>query len=400
MQRTGLAPHRRSPHRPTARSAPVARIARTASLLSVLSFLSLLSLVSALVLALVVLASVVVAPGPAVTASAQAALRQPAPVPTVDPATLPRGPDPAIAHLVHRTIRDGDLRVRAPGGRATHESLWVVEGGYLVRDVDVGTHYRVRVRYVTPAGQRDLVTPSQRLVGVAVSADGAEVALQEDLGWTGVRTRVSVVRVATGQVLARRTFRLASLVAVTDRRVLLGRRTHWRDPATVWWTYRGETRHRVRRVHDQAAVRADLAHDRIVFSTSPPGEFCLRVAALSRPSRTLWRSCSSAPHQWSPDGAHVLLTHTYFDAAGTDTWSVADGRTGQVVASISGRLDWDAVWEDDSHFLTLAQSATGTAAVVRCDLTGVCERASRTWDVPVPADPSIYYAPPPVVLAE
>ena len=373
MHRTGSLPRGRSPHRSAARSRPVARVVRTALLLLVLLVASLGTV------------SVGAVPGAV-----------PSPL---DPGALPRGPDPALAHLVHGWIRDGDQRVRAPLGRATPQSLWAVDGGYVVRDVDVGVHHRVRVRFVSAGSERSLVTPTQRWVGVAVSPDGRQVALQEEVGATGVRSRVTVVRPATGRVLAHRTFRLASLVAVTRDRVLLGRRTHWRDPATVWWTYRGPDRDRMRRIHDQAAVRADVVHDRVVLSTSPPGEFCLRVAALSRPAHTLWRSCRLAPHQWSPDGAHVLLTHTYFDAAGTDTWWVADGHTGRVVAEVSGRLDWHAVWEDDSHFLTLAQSSTGTAAVVRCDLTGACERASRTWDVPLP-DPSVYYAPPPVVLAQ
>jgi hypothetical protein len=78
---------------------------------------------------------------------------------------------------------------------------------------------------------------------------------------------------------------------------------------------------------------------------------------------------------------------------------VVDGTTGQRRATIHGRLDWEAVWEDDTHFLTLAQSDAGRAAIIRCDLTGSCERASRLWDVPVPAEPSLYYASPPVVLA-
>ena len=93
------------------------------------------------------------------------------------------------------------------------------------------------------------------------------------------------------------------------------------------------------------------------------------------------------------------MTHTYFDAAGTDTWWVGRGRSGRLVAAVGGRLDWRAVWEDDRHLLTLAQGDDGTAAIVRCDLDGACERASRLWDVPVPSEPSLYYASPPVVLA-
>jgi hypothetical protein len=66
---------------------------------------------------------------------------------------------------------------------------------------------------------------------------------------------------------------------------------------------------------------------------------------------------------------------------------------------VSGRLDWDASWEDNRHFLTMAQGDSGTAAIVRCTVAGRCERASRLWHVPLPDDPSVYYAPPPVVLS-
>lgn len=251
--------------------------------------------------------------------------------PRLDPATLARGADPAVAYLVEDVVRDGALRVAVPA-RGKHDALWAVQGGYLLRDHNVGPHRRVRVVFVARTGERRLVARSP----------------------------------------------------------------HWRHPATAWWDYR---RDRVRRFHDQAAVRADLRHDRVVLTTSRIGEFCLRVAVLSSPRRTLWRSCGRAPHAWSRDGRHVLMTHTYFDAAGTDTWWVGDGRTGRPLAAVGGRLDWHAVWEDDAHFLTLAQSDDGTAAIVRCDLSGACERASRLWDVPLPEEPSLYYASPPVVLA-
>jgi hypothetical protein len=189
---------------------------------------------------------------------------------------------------------------------------------------------------------------------------------------------------------------MADLVAVTDHRVLIGRGARWHDPATVWWNY--EHNH-LNRIYHQAAIRADIRHDKVVFDRTAVGEFCIRVAILSRPARTLWHSCLRYPHEWSPDGRHAIATHTYFDAAGTDRWWVIGGHSGARQAVIVGRLDWDATWEDNTHFLTLAQSDAGKAAIIRCDLTGSCQRASRLWDVPVPSDPSVYYANPPVVLA-
>lgn len=246
-----------------------------------------------------------------------------------------------------------------------------------------------------PGGRR-LITQSRDWIEVAVSDSGMRLAFRRPTGPAGQRSVVTVTDPAAGVVLAERTLRLAGLVAVSDTRVLLGRRFHWHDPATQWWSY---GRDRLRTLWDQAAVRADIGHDTVVFGTPAAGEFCHRVAVLSQPGRTLWRSCDTAPHQWSPDGTLALATHAYFDAAGTDRWWVVDGRTAQRRARIVGRLDRDAVWEDDSHFLTLAQSDTGRAAIVRCDVGGACERAGRVWEVPLPSEPSLYYRSPPVVLA-
>jgi hypothetical protein len=179
--------------------------------------------------------------------------------------------------------------------------------------------------------------------------------------------------------------------------VLLAVRARWHHPETVWWSYeRGRTRTLLR----QAAVSADVVHDRMVLLTPRVGEFCHRLVALSRPGRTLSRSCQRMPHAWSPDGTHALSTWAYFDAAGTDRWWVVDGRATAPSARIVGRLDWHAVWEDDAHFLVAAQGDTGGASVIRCDLDGACERALQLWDTPLPTEPSLYYRSPPVVLAE
>lgn len=315
----------------------------------------------------------------------------------LDPAALPRGADPAVVHLVGDTIRDGDRSVAATR-RGEHQALWVVAGGYLVRDhYDRGPRSWARLVHISRTGERRVVArSSQGLITVAVSPSGRTVAVQLPSTPDGLRTEITVSRPRTGRVIAQRELRLANLVAITDHRALIGVRSGWHRPVTVWWNLQ---RDHLTRLHDQGAVGADVEHDRVVFKRSGEREFCNRVAVLSRPARTLWRSCLLYPHQWSPDGRHAIATYTYFDAAGTPQWWVIDGRTAHRRATIAGRLDFDAVWEDDAHFLTLAQSDAGKAAIVRCDLTGACERASRVWDVPVPAEPSLYYAKPPVVLA-
>jgi hypothetical protein len=313
----------------------------------------------------------------------------------IDPAALARGDDPGVVYMVRDTIRDGARRVPATQ-RGEHQTLWVVSGGYLVRDLNVGPRGLSRVVYISRAGERRVVARSRGWLTVAVSASGRRVAVQRSSSSTGLRTVITVSHPRTGRVIAHRELRMANLVALTDHRALIGRRARWHHPATVWWNYE---QNRLHRIYHQAAVGADVRHDKVVFDRTPVGEWCNRVAVLSRPARTLWHSCLRYPHQWSPDGRRAIATYSYFDAAGTPRWWVIDGHTGERRAVIFGRLDWDATWEGNDHFLTLAQSDAGKAAVIRCDLAGPSERASRVWHVPVPSYPSGYYAKPPVVLA-
>lgn len=335
-----------------------------------------------------------------VTAAATAAALLPpgpatAAAPHIDPAALSRGENPSVVYMVRNTIRDGNIRIHATH-RGDHDALWVVAGGYVVRDVNVGVRGLTRVVYISRTGEQRVMARSRDFITVAVSASGRRMAVQRSSGASGLRTVITVTRPRTGRVVAHREMRQANLVAVTDHRALIGIRARWHHPATVWWNYE---HNRLNSVYHQAAVGADVRHDKVVFDRTPVGEFCNRVAPLSRPARTLWHSCRIYPHQWTPDGRHAIATHTYFDAAGTDTWWVIQGHTAQRQGRITGRLDWDAVWEDNTHFLTLAQSDAGKAAIIRCDLTGSCERASGVWDIPVPADPSVYCASTPVVLA-
>lgn len=314
----------------------------------------------------------------------------------LDPSILPVGPAPRVVHLVHDTIRDGELRVPATT-RGQHEALWVVSGGYVIRDFNVGPRRLVRVVFVDTTGARRVMARSRQWVDVEVSPGGGRVAIQWNSSPTGRFSVITVEEPASGRVLARREVPLATLVAVTRSRVLLGLRRQWHDPATVWWNFETDD---MRRLLGQAAVAADVRTDRLVLTTSAIGEFCHRVVALSRPGRTLSRSCRTMPRQWAPDGLHALATWAYFDAAGTDRWWVVDGRTAEPGVRITGRLDWHAVWEDSTHFLVSAQGDAGRAAVLRCDLEGTCERAGRLWNTPLPTEPSLYYRSPPVVLAD
>lgn len=318
----------------------------------------------------------------------------------VEPATLARGANPSIPYLVRDVIHDGSARVTATH-RGQHLHLWVVKGGYVVQDL-LPRHSRYRLVFIGSgghAGERVVIGRSHLDQSATVSAGGRRIAWTQGPNDLSTRTAVSVSDPLTGQVIARRTFRWARVLGVTRSRVLLTRRDRpvQVHPTTVWWNHRT---HRVSTIARREAVRADLVHHRIVIATGQFDEpaFCNRVAPLTHPARTLWRSCSLAPHAWSPDGSRVLATHTYFDDVGTNRWFTLRASDATRLGQIRGRLDWDAVWEDNQHFLTLALGDSGQASIVRCTVGGRCERASRLWDVGKATSQPNYIAPP-VVLA-
>jgi hypothetical protein len=310
----------------------------------------------------------------------------------LDPASLDRGADPSIAYLVGDTIRDGHRTVPATTlGR--HERLWTLRTGYLLEDW-VQRRTRFRLVHVSPSGQKQVVGSSPWQISTAVSPSTRRVAWAQGANELVRPTHVRVADPRSGRVLASRAFPWARVVAVSKHRVLLVRRAIRQPVATLWWNYRRDT---LRTISGRPALRADLRHNRVVFAAGHPDSFCIRVAPLSHPRSTLWRSCRIAPHAWSPDGRHALGTNTYFDAPGSDRWLTLADPTGRRTGRIVGRLDWQASWEDDHHFLTLAQSDRGKAAIVRCTLRGQCERASRLWRRPVDLDQ--FYVAPPVVLS-
>lgn len=322
-----------------------------------------------------------------------AAVAGPSSVP-LEPSSLARGSDPAVPFLVRDTIHDGALRVPAPH-RGHHMALWIVAGGYVLDD-RVGANV-FRLVYVDHSGTARVDARRSWPLGTAVSPDGRRI------GWSHALrpgpAPPSVVKVAdprTGRVLAVRRFHWASVLAVSEHRVLLnlmdarGRGTTW------WWDYRHDA---LSRVFAQPGIRADLVHRRLVLGVGSPDSFCRRMAPLDHPRRTLWRSCPNSPRAWSPDGRHTLSTYNYFDDYGTPRWDVRTDRTGALVLRVTGRLDWHAVWESDRRFLVVAQGDDGKAAIVRCTVTGTCERASRLWALPVPDYLPNYIAPPVVLPA-
>lgn len=308
----------------------------------------------------------------------------------VDPSALPRGEDPAVVYMVRDTIRDGALRVPATK-RGRHVDLWSTSRGYVVKDTMRGPYFRLV--FVDRSGARRVLASGVQ--SVAVSGDGTRVAWTQDLDKQGgPPSVVTIANPHSGKEIGRHRFRLgARVMAVTAHRVLLSR-LFTSLTGTMWWEPTGDT---VRKISDESVVGVDFGNDRIVFDVPRDAPACVRVARWADFDRTLWRSCDLIPHGWSPNGDLAIATHAYFDDVGTNLWAVIDGRTGVRRSQVTGRLDWDAVWEDNRHFLTVAQGDDGMAAILRCTTDGTCERASRLWDTGVP-DYLPNYIAPPVIL--
>jgi hypothetical protein len=313
----------------------------------------------------------------------------------VDPAAMERGDDPTVARILGNRIVDGDQSFRIRRANL-HLDLWRTAGGYVVVDNVRHETRHFRLTSVSKTGERTVLARPEWLEGAAVSLNRKVLAWGDAKGELAQPTDVTVVHPDTGRVKAERRFAgRAHVVAVTRSRVLLTKPDRTGPDSTWWWNFRRDT---LRKISDWTAKRADLRQDRVVLMprSSVPTR-CHRVAALSKPGVALWRSCDITPHAWSPNGERVLSTHFYFDYPGTDRWVVADADTGERTARVNGRLDWDVAWEDNRHFLTLAQSDAGKAAIIRCTVDATCERASRLWDIPI--DPDAYFVAPPVVLA-
>jgi hypothetical protein len=232
---------------------------------------------------------------------------------------------------------------------------------------------------------------------VVVSPDKRRVVVTDDVrGGLGPFV-VTVVNPTTGRELGSRSFRYADAVGVDDTKVVLNRLTADHDIVSAAWRYERDTLTRIsgRRVQD-----TDLLQRIFVFAGigDGGGQGCARITRSYDISRTLWRPCRYEPSDWSRDGDHALATWDYFDVAGTDRWLVANGRTGDKQRWIFGRLAWVAVWEDNDHFLTMAQGDDGDRAIIRCSVQGPCERASRLWDGRINED--LYYTAPPALLAQ
>ena len=324
-------------------------------------------------------------------ASAAPAARQGAAA-HIDPASLTRGADPKVAYLVGHRLRDGNRSFRVTKA-PNHVDLWETARGYVVVDNFPRRKRSFRITAISSSGERRILARPRFSTSSTVSPRGHRFAWVTNTGDLGTRSVIRVANPHTGRVLAKRVFRNADVLAVTDKRVVLTRSVEGDPAVTTMWNYRRDV---VRQLNARHGLEADARHNLLASAGRTPSQ-CVRVSRLWHPEKQVYRSCTIRPHAWSRDGRRSLATNIYFDMPGTDRWVVTAGRTGKRLARVTGRLSWDATWEDNNHFLTQAQSDSGKSAVIRCDLRARCERASRLWDREVDEDQ--YFVGPPVLLA-
>ena len=281
----------------------------------------------------------------------------------LDPADLPRGADIAIPHMDGTTFVDGDRRVAIDAERAT---LLGRSGRAFV----IGTSGEdgLRPYRILRLRPDDTIKPLLRSSpwGITVSEDGKRLVR---LG-NGTRrsSPVSIHSARSGKLLRERGFPdYPSVLGMQGRRVLL---TTW-DRGVFWWDVRGG---RTTTVTSRPAGHADLEHDLLATYTGDPYlDGCTVLSRLSRPARTLWRSCSERVESVNTDGTGIATVHILSDGIGPGRVTLRTVRGAKVARYDAERWFGSIRWEDAE---TVLLDTNGTEfATVRCVLT-TCENAS------------------------
>jgi hypothetical protein len=308
----------------------------------------------------------------AIDASATTAAAKSAAEITINPATLPRGENPAVPQLFGTTILDNDVRIEMHAqevqllGRSEDEyvvGVWRRDGSdSVLRVAPDGSRQELMGRIV---GDLDLSQDGQQVFETVVRPDATSV--------------VTVRDAHTGDRLARRTFRgYDRVLDADDGRAILGGGSPSR---TFRWNFgTGATS----KIVDREGYFADIRADRLAVLTADPylDGGCSVVTALSAPHRPLWRSCRQAVTASTPNGRRLLTVYI-----------AQDGPVAKLsVHAIHGRLlasyrapAWFGIgtWETNREVL-IPTTGTKETAIVRCRLD-TCERATERIDSPADA---------------
>lgn len=294
---------------------------------------------------------------------------------TLHPARLARGESTPLFHTDGRVLVDGDRRIRLQ----QRQGRWVDPVGRSGRDylvLTTSTDFGVwKLLRVDRAGDATVLAGGGEPVVEAAwaSADGSHVALVRH---GQARTRVTVRDSRTGALLRHRGFRgYLEPLDYGRRRMVL---TQWpgERSRTFWWDPHDNRQVRISR---RPGLAANVPANRVALHYPRGTDDCLRVARLSAPRRTLWRTCRDQVVSFSPDGRR-MVTSGEGDDHRPPFLQVRRG-DGRLLATYRARQFGFVEWESRRSVLLETVGAKVTAAV-RCRPGHGCERASRLHQQP------------------
>ena len=292
----------------------------------------------------------------------------------LQPQDLARGADIAIPHIADGDFVDGARRVVLPGtdaellgasGDAWVASAWRTNALGETRD-------RRLLRIEADGSLRELLRPRDAHATM-LSEDGSRLVAVPEPG--DRRAPVKVWSATDGSEIASRTFRRYPEVVSADARKVLVRTT---DRLAWWRVGRDSVRTLTRALTGPASIEHDLL---TTYTEDPYLGGCTRLARLSRPRTTIWRSCADRVAAFSPDGTQMVTFDILTDGLGPGEVRLRelDG-----IRLATYRTNWFSGWEWESPgTLLLDVNGAGKASVVRCTLDD-CENATDPVKVQAP----------------
>ena len=312
------------------------------------------------------------------------------------PSTLPVGGAPRLPYVdvAAKKIVDGSRRISIAGLAGTVTHLLKVDGGYVVgrnsgaaawRDVKPG------LAFITTSGGRSSITgnwfwPRDETIfsGVRVSARGDKIVFntaQVDDQHT-YRDTV-IMEVPSGRILHRRTFSVRpDLLGFDGNRVFLGvgvRNSEGQIFAVraLWWTP-GTHATEVLESQNHGTMSADMSARQYVSYRAPDGggEVELWVAPIRPRVGATWDAGFESQYGvWSLDDLMVAgtgamtLGEDYTESFSVHTASDGAHRLSVIVEGVP-----QITWESNSSLLIMTGTAQDGFRLIRCSLTGVCQR--------------------------
>lgn len=284
----------------------------------------------------------------------------------VQPGTLPGGPRPRVLYQQRRTIHDGDRTVRIRGPKRLH-LVGKGRGGYvLVRYGNYHGHlWRIRpghkakrVGTVPDAGYNG----GGETYGISMRGNRIAYAVPDRAGGDHLYVRA----LPSGKSVRERwlTSSFTSILAYPGSRMVLA------SGGTRWYSPKTNER---RKISDDTALAVDV-DDNVMTVRGGTDSDRFSVVAFDDPDQELsgWRR--GVPLLLSPDGRYVLTR-----LGDGRTLKIRRTTTGKVVRSFKAALTitGSARWESNRQVVMTVRGSK-VAAVVRCNVNGECERASRT----------------------